>query len=93
MLRQVPTLCDGALAPNPAPRLPAQVRLQLQSFSFTKGTATVAPIYGNSPLHTLRAIVKHEGALAPFKVTRPASQRSAKAPAPPPPLQLSAAAP
>ena len=88
MLRQIPTRCGGALALNPAPGLPAQVRLQLQSFRFTKrsfmkGAATVAPIYGNSPLHTLRAIVKHEGVLAPFKVTRPASQRAAKAPAPP----------
>lgn len=45
------------------------MRLQLQSFSFTKGQATVSPVYGTNPWHTLRAIVKNEGLRGPFKVT------------------------
>ena len=46
-----------------------QVRLQLQSFGFTKGkAATQVPTYKGSPLHVLATIVRNEGITGPFKV-------------------------
>ena len=45
-----------------------QVRLQLQSFGFTKGEATKVAIYRGTPLHVLATIVRNEGITGPFKV-------------------------
>ena len=45
-----------------------QVRLQLQSFGFTKGKATRVPTYKGTPLHVLATIVRNEGITGPFKV-------------------------
>ena len=47
-----------------------QVRLQLQSFGFTKGKATQVPTYKGTPLHVLATIVRNEGITGPFKVLR-----------------------
>ena len=46
------------------------MRLQLQSFGFTKGKATQVPTYKGSPLHVLATIVRNEGVTGPFKVAR-----------------------
>lgn len=45
-----------------------QVRLQLQSFGFTKGEATKVPTYRGTPLHVLATIIRNEGITGPFKV-------------------------
>ena len=53
------------------PVLPCeQVRLQLQSFGFTKGEATKVPTYRGTPLHVLATIIRNEGITGPFKVLR-----------------------
>jgi hypothetical protein len=52
----------------PALRALLQVRLQLQSFGFTKGEATKVPVYRGTPLHVLATIVRNEGITGPFKV-------------------------
>jgi len=48
-----------------------QVRLQLQSFGFTKGKATQVPVYKGTPLHVLATIIRNEGITGPFKVLHP----------------------